>query len=95
MKKASRVNLKDAFAFDGFDRADVAAIQAVGAGVADAAQQKRALQVILYKVCGFDDVSFRPGAPDITAFLEGQRFVAQKIQMLLQYSPQNFKEDYE
>ena len=95
MKKTSEARLKPVLSIDGFDRADAAALQAMATGTANELQQKRALNVIIYKLCGFDDISFRSGRPDETAFLEGMRFVARKIQHLLEINPHTFKENYD
>lgn len=92
MKKASKAQIKDVLAIDDLDKADIISVQALARGVADAWQQKKALEVILYKVCGFHDLSFRPGAADETAFAEGMRFCALKINKLLTIDHNTFKE---
>lgn len=64
------------------DGADTMAIKALAAGKANDGQQKRALDWILYSVCGLSDLSFRPGGSDgerATAFAEGKRFVGLQI----------------
>ena len=92
MKKTAIARVPVVFQVAARDLADVIALQNVAAGIADAAQQKRALNWIIYKACGFNDISFRPGSPDETAFNEGKRFVVQQIQTLLTDDPMTFKE---
>ena len=68
------------------EKAELLAIKQVGAGVANEAQQKKCLEVILYKFCGYYDMSFRPGGEEgqrATDFAEGKRFVASRIQAAL------------
>lgn len=60
---------------------EIRAIKALAAGNANDAQQKRALDVIIHKLAGTYDQSFRPG-PDghrATDFAEGKRFVGNRI----------------
>ena len=66
--------------YDG-KKADVAALQAMRRGEANADQQVRALEFILETICDRNGMSFRPG-PDgdrETAFAEGRRFVGNQI----------------
>lgn len=61
--------------------ADTAAIQALAAGEATPAQQRRALRWIVEAAGGAYDLSYRPGpgGDRDTAFHEGRRFVATQI----------------
>jgi hypothetical protein len=43
------------------DEADIAVIKALAAGVANEGQQKAALAMIVNRICGTYDLSFRPG----------------------------------
>ena len=83
MKKISEVRLAPVLQTAPYDRADIVALQALAAGVADPAAQQRAIKWIVYKACNFDGISFRPGKSDETAFAEGMRFVAQQINAVL------------
>ncbi len=62
-------------------KADVAALQAMRRGEANADQQVRALEFILDTICDIDGMSFRPGSDGDrdTAFAEGRRFVGNQI----------------
>ena len=65
-----------------FKLADVASIQALMIGKADAEQQKRALRYIVETLAGTYDPSYRPGADEgrrETDFAEGRRFVGLRI----------------
>jgi len=65
-----------------FKLADVASIQALMIGKADAEQQKRALRYIVETLAGTYDPSYRPGAEEgrrETDFAEGRRFVGLRI----------------
>ena len=60
---------------------DTAAIKALAAGNANDGQQKRALNWIVYTLCGTYDLSYRPHADGErdTAFAEGKRFVGLQL----------------
>ena len=58
-----------------YEPADVGAIKALAAGVANDFQQKRALRWIIETVCGTYDLSFRPQSERESCFAEGRRFV--------------------
>ncbi len=62
-------------------KADVAALQAMRRGEANADQQVRALEFILETICDRNGMSFRPGSDGgrDTAFAEGRRFVGNQI----------------
>ena len=67
---------------DRVDEADINAIKALAAGVANEGQQKRALDLIIYRIAGTYDLSFRPGGTDgdrVTCFAEGKRHVGNQI----------------
>lgn len=83
MKKVSQLKQQPILVTADWDKADASALQAVASGDANEQQQKRALNWIVYKACRFNDLSFRPGAEDETAFAEGLRFAALQINALL------------
>lgn len=64
------------------DAADAAAIQALAAGVASEGQQKAALALIINRLCGTYDLSFRPGGMAgvrASDFAEGKRHVGNQL----------------
>jgi hypothetical protein len=61
------------------DAHDAAAIQALASGVANDGQQKHALALIINRICGTYDMSFRPGDEHATSFAEGKRHVGNQI----------------
>jgi len=63
------------------DDADIAAIKALASGVASEGQQKQALSLIVNRICGTYDLSFRPGIDGerATCFAEGKRHVGNQI----------------
>lgn len=68
---------------------DAVAIRAVAAGLADAAQQQRAFQAILLRLCECRRLSYVPGQQDITAFLQGRVSVGLEME---QYALQSVDE---
>lgn len=67
--------------------ADATAMQALARGVADAEQQRRAMDWILRKACGLPDWAFHPGQSDRdTNIALGRQFVGHQI-MKLQQAP--------
>ncbi len=65
-----------------YKKADVAALQAMRRGEANADQQVRALEFILDTICDRNGMSFRPGGLEgdrDSAFAEGRRFVGNQI----------------
>lgn len=64
-----------------WDKADVAAIQALFNGVANEHQQKRALDWIIQKAAATYDLVYMPGGDGgrDTAFRAGRAFVGQEI----------------
>ncbi len=78
-----------------FGIADVAALQALRRGEADADQQIRAIEYIIGVISARNDMSYRPG-PDgalDTAFSEGRRYVGNQIVRLTKLSLSKLKED--
>lgn len=63
------------------DDDDINAIKALAAGKASEGQQKRALDLIIYRIAGTYDLSFRPGLDGerATCFAEGKRHVGNQI----------------
>ena len=77
-------------------KADVAALQAMRRGEANADQQKRAMEFILETICDRHGMSFRPGGPEgarDTDFAEGRRFVGNQIVKLTKLQLGKIKED--
>ena len=64
-----------------YDQAITGAIKALAAGVANDAQQKRALDWIIYTLCGTYDQPYRPGegGDRDTVFACAKQFVGQQI----------------
>ena len=72
-----------------YDRADVTALKAVAAGVANDGQQKRAMAWIINTAAQTYDLSFRSdadGGERETAFAEGRRFVGLQVVKLVNMS---------
>lgn len=67
------------------DDDDIMAIKALAAGKASEGQQKRALDLIIYKIASTYDMSFRPGLDGerATCFAEGKRHVGNQIIRLM------------
>jgi hypothetical protein len=64
-----------AYAPPAYEPADIGAMKALAAGVANDFQQKRVLHWLIETVCGTYDLSFRPQSERETCFAEGRRFV--------------------
>lgn len=60
---------------------ELAAFKAVQAGIANPSQQKLVLDTVIEKLCGYYDLSFRPGVDGarVTDFCEGKRWVGAAI----------------
>lgn len=60
---------------------DIASIKSLAAGVANEGQQKHALDLIINRIAGTYDMSFRPGLEGgrATDFAEGKRHVGNQI----------------
>jgi hypothetical protein len=65
-----------------WDKPDAAALQALAAGTANAGQQQRALNWIIYEACGTYELDYRPDPRD-HAFVSGKRRVGLQIISLL------------
>jgi hypothetical protein len=63
--------------------AEVMAIKGLGAGVANEAQQKTALEVIMKRFCGYYELTFHEHNDRLSAFGEGRRYVGAMIQETL------------
>lgn len=87
MKKAP-----DEFAPASFKRADVVAVQALMNGTADPAQQKRALNFIIFEVCKTYDLAYRPGDTNATHFALGRQFAGQQIVHLMKLPANKIEE---
>ncbi len=77
-------------------KADVAALQAMRRGEANADQQQRAMEFILDAICDRNGMSFRPGGAEgarETDFAEGRRFVGNQIVKLTNLPLSKIKED--
>src|SRR5690348_16278890 len=66
-----------------YELADVAAIQALHAGTANAEQQKRALRWIVREACGYPDLGWHPLDAHNASFAAGKRFPALQIEKLI------------
>lgn len=62
-----------------YDEFVVGSVRALFAGTADERQQKRAIDWILFDLCGVRDLSFRPDSQRDTDFAEGKRFVGLQL----------------
>lgn len=70
-----------------YDDATIAAIRAVKDGTANAGQQKRAWDWIVYHAAAYNELSFQPedrGGERATVFMEGRRFVGSQMLKMLQ-----------
>lgn len=75
-----------------YDIKDIAAVQAMARGEADAAQQARALKWIIEVVAGTYDQSYRPDSERDTAFAEGRRFVGLSLVKATKLNTQHLRE---
>ena len=69
-----------------WEPADASAIQALARGDCPPHLQQRALNFIIYKLCGTYDLAYRPGGTDAerdTSFALGKQNVGQQIVKLL------------
>jgi hypothetical protein len=66
-----------------YEKADVAAIQALAKGEANAGQQKRALDWIIMNLCRTYDVTYFPESVRDSDFASGKRFIGQQITKLI------------
>ena len=76
-------------------KADVAALQAMRRGEANADQQLRAMEFILETICDRNGMSYRPG-PDgdrDTSFAEGRRFCGNQIVKLTKLPLSKIKDE--
>ncbi len=76
-----------------YDLADVEAVRAVSKGLADPAQQARALAWIVNSVAATYEVSYRSnadGGDRETSFAEGRRFVGLQIVKMVNMPPNVF-----
>lgn len=76
-----------------FQLADAVALQALQQGVADAAQQQRAIDWILRSACDMGGIGFRGESGMAMAFHEGRRFVGSQILGLLKIDKSKVKDD--
>ena len=72
-------NTPQCFYVPDLDKEEILALKAVGAGEADAYNQRLALSVIVNKFCRAHDILYIPGAPDMTTFLNGRAFPGMQI----------------
>ncbi len=78
-----------------YENGDVAALQVLARGEADAEQAHRAWEFILDVICDRNGMSYRPG-PDgdrETAFAEGKRYVGNQIVKLAKMPLSKLKKD--
>jgi len=81
--------IPEAFAPPVWELADVMAIQACVAGTATPEQQKRAIDWIVYRAAGTDEVDYRPIERE-HVFVSGRRFVGLQVRKLMALRPQAF-----
>lgn len=77
---------KRAWAPAPYDYADVIAFKALAEGKADAAQQRRALDWLIWKAAGAYDETYYPteqGGERDSAFAQGRRFVGLQVVKLV------------
>lgn len=72
--------------------ADIAAVQALERGEANAEQQMRALRWILLDACQVNEVDYRTESRD-HAYASGRRFPGQQIQKLLVLNAGTFRKN--
>lgn len=74
----------------GYTAADARAFGAFDRGEATPEQQRRVMAVLIETLCGYYDLSYRPGdgGDRDTAFAEGKRFVGAQIVKLTKINPQ-------
>lgn len=70
-----------------FDDYDIAALKALEKGLANEAQQKRALDCVIRKIARTYELSYHPASERGTCFAEGRRFVGLRIIEALHYQP--------
>lgn len=70
-----------------YETADIAAMKALQAGVANEGQQKRAFDWFLYQAARISHVSYVPGDERATMFNEGRRFAGLAVVQLLKAQP--------
>jgi hypothetical protein len=70
-----------------WEDADVYAVKALAAGNASEGQQKRALDLIINRLCSTYDLSYRPASDRDTVFAEGKRFVGLQLVKMLKIVP--------
>lgn len=71
-----------------YDEHDIGTIKALHAGRASEQQQQHALRLIVEKMAGTYDLSFRPGGIEgqrATDFAEGRRFVGLQLVKLINH----------
>lgn len=77
---------KDPLARPFYTEAELQSLRAVWEGVADARQQKMALEYMI-RAFGTHDTSMRPGDPYLTAFAEGRRHAGTTLVWMLKAAP--------
>ncbi len=78
------------------ENADIFALQALEKGTANAAQQQRAIEFVVRRMCAVDRMTFYPGAEDgrrASDFAEGKRWVGDQLRRLLKLRPNHRGED--
>lgn len=66
--------------------ADASAVQAMARGEASPDQQRRVLELVINKLTGNYDLSYRPDSERDTCFAEGKRFVGLQLVKLANIS---------
>lgn len=76
-----------------WEPADASALQAVEAGIANAAQQKRAMKFIINEICAIKYWAFDPASQRNTDIALGKQAVGHRIAMLLSLKIGQFTEE--
>ncbi len=76
-----------------YTNADIAAIQALHRGEADAYQQRRALNWIINTACATYDLSYWPDSARDTDFALGRQFVGQQLVKLTLLNPNKLQQE--
>lgn len=73
------------------ENADIFALQAVAKGIANEAQQQRALNYIIVTLCAVDRWEFWPDSVRKTDLALGKRWVGVQIRRILKLKPQGIE----
>ena len=77
----------------GLTEGEVLAIKNLAAGNANNGQQKKALEAIMVKLCGYYELTFHEDSERLSSFGEGRRFVGACIQNALLFDVSQLKQE--